>query len=172
MANTILPRNESQNNRIDTSDFLSLFEAIDSVRASLVNTVPVLYSQFEVVLSAAKDVDELDDDFRLIAGMFSHLQCPRKEDMDALREAYKTARARLYRAMPYDEYLKTEHWQTLREKALKRAGHRCQLCNTSLGSLHVHHRTYERRGRESLRDLIVLCADCHAMFHEQRKLAS
>lgn len=163
---------DSRNNAPDNADFLRLFEAVDDLRALLVEYVPLLHAHFESVLCAAKDVSELDDDFRLISDMFGRLRCPDKRDEAALRRAYKTARAKLYRAMPYPEYLKTEHWQTLREKALTRADHRCQVCNAQIASLHVHHRTYERRGRESLRDLIVLCSDCHAMFHEQRRLAS
>jgi hypothetical protein len=156
----------------DKVDFLRQMEATDNLRAMLAEAVSLLYAQFETVLCAARDVDELDEDFNLIADMFGFQQCPDRADKDALRKAYKTARAKIYRSMPYPEYLTTEHWQTMREKALERADHRCQVCNTSLGSLHVHHRTYERRGRESLRDLIVLCNDCHRTFHEHGKLAS
>lgn len=67
--------------------------------------------------------------------------------------------------MPYDEYLQTEHWRTTRSKALKRAQMRCQLCN-SKKKLHVHHRTYERLGRELQSDLIALCKACHEKFHD------
>lgn len=77
---------------------------------------------------------------------------------------YHAEIARL-RTMPYAEYLKTDHWQNMRRKMLKRAGFSCQLCNASGVSLHVHHRTYERRGQEAYSDLIVLCADCHETFH-------
>jgi HNH endonuclease len=72
--------------------------------------------------------------------------------------------------MRYDEYLRTPEWKDVRRFALKRAGDRCQTCNRS-GPFHVHHRTYERRGRESLADVLVLCADCHKAFHETRTLA-
>lgn len=68
--------------------------------------------------------------------------------------------------MPYNEYLKTKHWKWIRGEKLKHAGYRCQMCNRKDVSLHVHHRTYERRGYEDFSDLIVLCADCHAKFHE------
>lgn len=69
--------------------------------------------------------------------------------------------------LPYSDYLKTDHWREIREVALNNAGHRCQLCNTDQKTLHVHHRTYERRGFEWLSDLIVLCASCHATFHKK-----
>lgn len=67
--------------------------------------------------------------------------------------------------MPYDEYLKTEHWQTVRSGAIERAGGRCQLCNDDR-DLHVHHRTYERRGSEEPTDVVALCKSCHERFHE------
>ena len=73
------------------------------------------------------------------------------------------------KTMPYAEYLKTEHWNSTRKAALKAAEYRCQMCNASK-PLHVHHRTYERRGNEKPSDLIALCADCHKTFHENGKL--
>ena len=67
--------------------------------------------------------------------------------------------------LPYSEYLKSPHWQRIRQSALKRAGGRCQLCNAQNRPLDTHHRTYERRGCEEPEDVIVLCRDCHAKFH-------
>ena len=72
--------------------------------------------------------------------------------------------------MPYKEYLQTEFWDKQRKGALKRALFRCQLCNKGKAArvtLDVHHRTYERRGRESPEDLIVLCRNCHSNFHNK-----
>jgi hypothetical protein len=70
------------------------------------------------------------------------------------------------RDMPYAQYLQTRHWDELREAAKANAGNRCQLCNTESG-LQVHHRTYERRGREELSDLTVLCGGCHSKHHDK-----
>lgn len=68
--------------------------------------------------------------------------------------------------MPYKEYLRTDEWQTRREAALNLAEWRCQLCNAAEDAgLHVHHRTYERRGQEHPGDLTVLCAECHRRHH-------
>lgn len=72
--------------------------------------------------------------------------------------------------MPYKDYLKTDWWKEVREAALERANHRCQVCNGTRGGLNVHHRTYERRGFENPEDVIVLCRDCHALFHKEGKL--
>lgn len=74
------------------------------------------------------------------------------------------------RRMPYRDYLQTPEWKATREQALKRARYCCQTC-ASGGELHVHHRTYVRRGEEYSSDLIVLCADCHQIFHENGRLA-
>jgi len=71
--------------------------------------------------------------------------------------------------MPYSDYLKSDHWQALRSVKLKEADSRCQVCNAG-GLLDVHHRTYERLGKESLEDLTVLCRECHDLFHERSRL--
>lgn len=70
------------------------------------------------------------------------------------------------RALPYECYLLTTHWQQIRRNALRQAKDRCQLCNTGR-RLHVHHRSYEHRGEEQqyMEDVIVLCARCHAKHH-------
>jgi hypothetical protein len=73
--------------------------------------------------------------------------------------------------MPYREYLQTPEWKERRLKHLKSVGHRCQVCNSPIQPLDVHHRTYERRGLEYYKDLIVLCRDCHSTFHDAGKLA-
>lgn len=70
------------------------------------------------------------------------------------------------RAMPYAEYLQTEHWKLRRKRALRLAGYKCQLCNQD-GDLHTHHKTYENLGCEQDDDLVVLCKDCHAKFHDK-----
>jgi len=83
----------------------------------------------------------------------------------------REARERELRTMRYKLYLKTDEWQVRRKAALRRAGYRCQVCNRSR-VLHVHHRTYERRGVELARDLIALCDNCHALYHGKGLLAS
>ena len=70
----------------------------------------------------------------------------------------------VFGAMPYREYLETDHWRLKAEGAKDRASNRCQLCNSN-NNLQAHHRTYERRGCESHNDLTVLCDECHKKFH-------
>jgi hypothetical protein len=66
--------------------------------------------------------------------------------------------------LSYQDYLKSDHWQHMREIAREHYGNTCCLCGTE-DQLDVHHRTYERRGRERLSDVILLCRDCHSRYH-------
>jgi 5-methylcytosine-specific restriction endonuclease McrA len=99
----------------------------------------------------------------------------RKDDFyrriaDEKAKATREAEITELRAMPYQEYLMTEHWQTVRAATLKRDHNRCQLCR-STERLQVHHNTYERRGCEDPDDTVTLCGDCHQTFHDHRQLA-
>jgi hypothetical protein len=86
-------------------------------------------------------------------------------------EGLRIAIRQHFKGMAYRDYLQTAHWELTRAAALERAKHRCQLCNGLKGGLNVHHRTYERLGNELPEDLIVLCRDCHTIFHKEGKLA-
>lgn len=70
----------------------------------------------------------------------------------------------------YADYRKTDHWKAVVVEVKKRAGFRCQLCN-SQHDLCAHHRTYDHRGRELefLDDLVCLCRRCHEIFHGHEK---
>lgn len=68
------------------------------------------------------------------------------------------------RRVPYEQYLKTGHWEARREKALRLAGRRCQECG-SAERLEVHHLSYDRLFQERDGDLIVLCRRCHGKRH-------
>jgi hypothetical protein len=75
--------------------------------------------------------------------------------------------------LTYQEYLASPAWKEKAEAEKERAGQRCQVCNMprSKTILDTHHRTYERLGHEEPGDLIVLCRDCHQLFHENGRLA-
>jgi hypothetical protein len=62
----------------------------------------------------------------------------------------------------YKEYLRSQHWSERRLDFLRFWGYRCCLCN-SRRDVEVHHRTYERIGREELTDCVVLCERCHEL---------
>lgn len=67
-------------------------------------------------------------------------------------------------ALPYAAYLRTPHWKALRAVVLERWSGLCEECGVKPAT-QVHHRTYERLGREVLADLTPLCATCHAGTH-------
>lgn len=79
------------------------------------------------------------------------------------------ARLEELRSLPYADYLCTPEWRETRARAIAAARNRCRVCNAP-GMLDVHHRTYERLGCELADDLLVLCRECHGLFH--RKLNS
>ena len=72
------------------------------------------------------------------------------------------------RGILYSEYLKTDHWVGIRALALRRAGHKCQLCS-SRKFLQVHHNNYNRLWSEWPEDVLVLCDQCHEKHHKGGK---
>ena len=60
----------------------------------------------------------------------------------------------------YLDYMRSSAWRERRQRALKQACYRCQICGEG-GKLEVHHSTYENLGHERDEDLIVLCWLCH-----------
>ena len=67
----------------------------------------------------------------------------------------------------YKTYIQSEGWKAV-TKFLKRSmDYRCQVCGQkgSEYTLHIHHNNYNNLGQESIKDLIVLCEECHQKFH-------
>ncbi len=64
----------------------------------------------------------------------------------------------------YEAYLRSPEWRDRAKDAKKRAGYSCMLC-CNKGAVEVHHRNYERVGREQPSDLVVLCESCHHRHH-------
>ncbi len=67
--------------------------------------------------------------------------------------------------MEYAEYLKTDHWRELREKAIYNAGRRCCLCSEDRW-LEVHHNNYRCLWHEKFNNVAVLCQRCHEKVHD------
>jgi hypothetical protein len=67
--------------------------------------------------------------------------------------------------MDYQAYITSSAWRNspARLAELRAAGFRCRICNRpdTEVELQVHHRTYERLGRERPSDLLCVCAECH-----------
>ena len=69
----------------------------------------------------------------------------------------------------YQEYIKSPQWQAKADRLKAASGWKCQLCNKdgNKTTLHAHHKTYDRLGFEDDNDIIILCKDCHAKFHDK-----
>jgi len=67
----------------------------------------------------------------------------------------------------YDDYLNTDYWQKVREKAIANANCKCQKCG-SIEKLQVHHKIYCPRFTEleNIHLLEVLCEKCHHIEHK------
>jgi hypothetical protein len=71
--------------------------------------------------------------------------------------------------MKYNDYLKTDHWKKIRIQTFHKQGNKCRICFSS-NDLQIHHRRYYKNGenilfKEQNRDLLVLCKDCHFLWH-------
>jgi hypothetical protein len=76
------------------------------------------------------------------------------------------------RRLRYDEYLRTPHWRTIRQRTIERSQGRCEFCGRKaehLSDLDVHHRRgrYDTRGCETLEDVWALCRPCHHELHPE-----
>lgn len=60
----------------------------------------------------------------------------------------------------YKRYLASREWAVKREAVRERSRGWCERCGVPPLEA-VHHLTYERIGREELRDLLGVCDDCH-----------
>lgn len=87
--------------------------------------------------------------------------------VDKLKNIYEWDReTQSLSKIQYDQYLLSDVWKEIRKLVIDSEGGTCVLCGGP--AQHVHHRTYERRGREQRQDLTALCDSCHAMFHDKK----
>jgi hypothetical protein len=71
---------------------------------------------------------------------------------------------KMYYDMPYEEYLKTDHWVKFRRAVFDAFDGKCIVCNT-IYDLHVHHRHYTTLGEETFDDVALLCGKHHREQH-------
>lgn len=91
-----------------------------------------------------------------------------KQDKDAQKRVKKYGKDMDLSGMAYSLFLRTEYWKKFAAYARKEAGYVCQDCGATNVPLHVHHLTYERRGKERLSDVKVLCQTCHELEHGRK----
>jgi predicted HNH restriction endonuclease len=66
----------------------------------------------------------------------------------------------------YVAYIKSPQWKEKRLRALKTWGNVCQMCDSN-DRIEVHHKTYDRLGKELMTDLMIVCHSCHEKIHER-----
>ena len=103
---------------------------------------------------------------------FGLLPTPQKSGTQRLvPETFEEGKYASFKEWYHESYLKSAWWQIARAIVLDRAGNRCQMCNDPTNQLYLHHRNYEHWGTPAeLKDLIVLCKECHELFHTNLKL--
>ncbi len=84
----------------------------------------------------------------LCAECWAQLAAGRQAEWSARQREWDVRQAAM-RALPYREYLLTPEWNERRQRMLKVARYRCQVCNAGGRQLNVHHRTYRNRGNET-----------------------
>ena len=67
------------------------------------------------------------------------------------------------RKISYTSYIRSKTWEKKADRIRQIGGFRCADCGGR--GWQVHHKTYERLGREIDSDLILLCAKCHKRRH-------
>ena len=69
--------------------------------------------------------------------------------------------------LPYKQYLKTPHWQSVRKHF---EGKSCLKCGEKF-NIHIHHVSYNNRGnyKKEINDCIPLCKYCHYELHDFAK---
>lgn len=71
----------------------------------------------------------------------------------------------------YQQYMKSDRWRRFADALKRTYGNRCVVCYAD-GPLDIHHRTYERFGRERIEDhdCLPLCRKCHKMADKRRRI--
>lgn len=86
-------------------------------------------------------------------------------EKDALKYYNKAnKRSKVTAKQKYKEYLKSDHWKSVREHF---KGHPCLSCGTKM-NIDIHHTSYENKGefKKEINDCIPLCRDCHQEVHD------
>src|SRR5512139_2185500 len=70
----------------------------------------------------------------------------------------------------YTEYMQSRRWHERKHKLFKKRGYACEMCGSSGLPLDVHHKNYDRLGRELDDDLLIVCREeCHPKADRERE---
>ena len=93
--------------------------------------------------------------------------------MRSPRPGLAWSESRIHRRAAYCNYMASQQWFALRERWasdwVESHGTQphCLICGVEWALCDdLHHRTYERLGREASADLIPLCRSCHGTLHQ------
>lgn len=67
----------------------------------------------------------------------------------------------------YEKRIRSAQWKNMRADIARLRGNKCERCRRG-PPLELHHKTYERLGRELLSDLDLLCRVCHQAADRER----
>jgi len=67
----------------------------------------------------------------------------------------------------YEKRIRSAQWRNMKADLIRLRGDKCERCSLRK-PLELHHRTYERLGRELMSDLLLLCSNCHKIADEER----
>lgn len=76
----------------------------------------------------------------------------------------------------YRDTLASQRWRDLKWRRILQAAFACEGCGRryhgrrvrgAMRAFHLHHKTYQRVGRESFDDVMVLCPICHRIEHNK-----
>lgn len=90
---------------------------------------------------------------------------------DIARSAFDNDKvATAIKALPYKTFLQTPYWKAVSYEVKRSSRFKCCVCGSNK-TLSTHHKTYDEHGYEhtyyGMRELIVLCQDCHNKFHDK-----
>ena len=75
--------------------------------------------------------------------------------------------SRTERVAQYRAHLRSDLWQTIRERVLDRADGRCELCGAP--ATEVHHSRYPKQFKDDTEhNALALCSSCHRRIHAMR----
>lgn len=94
---------------------------------------------------------------------------PQKTNSSPKKSEAKSSDSAFELSMAYQNHIRSAQWKNTREMMFKLRGKKCERCDNK-STLEIHHKTYERFGRESPNDLEVLCKHHHEEADRLRKI--